>query len=170
MEDDLFTRTRHKKTTIGEVANEVAFLTGKNLDEVEDTDIALTIHKKDKMKVQQEFAMVFIQNLDKVIDIVSKNELRVLVSIVKHCQFKNVFKVTQQAIADDLNLDKGNVSRAFKRLKELKLLLVDEKTKMEYVHPFLFVKGGLKEMKSTDEYKQLCLFHDDESSLLSKPF
>ena len=54
-----------------------------------------------------------------------------------------------------------------KRLKDNNYLLIDHDG-TEYVNPYLFLKGGIKEFKSTETFKQMSLHFEDEK--IKNPF
>jgi predicted transcriptional regulator len=128
-------------------------------DELENREIAIVT--RSKAKVEQEFVLMFVENVQSVVHEISKTEFLVLLSIVKFSQYKNVYNVTQQKLADDLTISQSQVCRAMKRLKEKNFLLNNKG--LEYVNPFLFIKGGITTLKKDKEgamaaVRQLNLF------------
>jgi predicted transcriptional regulator len=111
--------------------------------ELENQELAIVT--RSKAKVEQEFVLMFVENVQTVVHDLTKNEFLVLLSIVKFSQYKNVYNVTQGKIADDSGIAQSQVSRAMKRLKEKNFLI--EKDGLQYVNPFLFIKGGITTLK-----------------------
>ena len=73
---------------------------------------------------------------------------------MKFSQYKNVFKITQTTIAKDTGIQRSNVSVIMKKLREKNYILYDEEQEIEYVNPYIFLKGGIKEFKSTNLFHQ----------------
>ena len=105
----------------------------------------LAIITRSKAKVEQEFVLMFVQNIQSVVDILTKNEFKTLLSIVKYSQYKNVFSINQEKIAKDSAISQPAVSSAMKKLREKSFIL--ENDGVEYVNPYLFIKGGLVALK-----------------------
>ncbi|KQN71609.1 hypothetical protein ASF04_26395 [Duganella sp. Leaf61] len=141
------------------------------LDEMEDMDmsdkkVSVFVTEKEKIKVNQTFVLMFVENLQAIMKTLSKAEMAVLFSVVKFAQYKNVFKITQQTIAKDTGMHRSDVSRAFKTLRANKYLLKDA-DEIEYVNPYLFLKGGIKEFKKTELFSQMqqMQLHFDENDI-----
>ena len=146
-------------STLGELTPD---LLGEFNDmDLSDKKVSVIVSDKEKIKVNQEFVLMFVDNVQKMLDVLTVREIKVLLSIVKFCSYRNVYKITQKTIANDIGIEVSNVCRIMKRLKENNYLLTDENG-TEYVNPYLFLKGGIKEFKSTETFKQLSLhFHDE---------
>lgn len=54
-----------------------------------------------------------------------KNELRVLLKLLSTLSFENWIAISQETIAQEMGLDRSDVSRAIKTLRDLKLLDMD---------------------------------------------
>lgn len=150
-------------------------LTSDLLEGLEDEDLAdksvtVLIADREKIKVKDEFVLLFASNLQTLLvnDKLSLRELKILLTIVKFSQYKNVFNVTQQVIADNAGLDKANVSRDMKKLRSKGFILHDKITGVDFVNPYLFLKGSVKEFKSSPLAKQLHFFEMDED--IKNPF
>lgn len=144
----------------------------EGLDEktMADKRVTVLIANDEKIKVKDEFVLMFASNLQTLLinDKLSLRQLKILLTIVKFSQFKNVFNVTQQVIADNAKIDKANVSREMKKLKEKGFILHDKITGVDFVNPYLFLKGSVKEFKSSSIAKQLKFFEMDED--IKNPF
>ena len=160
------TRMKNKfNSTLGELTPDL--LAQFDEEELQDKKVSVVVSERDKVKVKDEFVLMFVNNVQRMLDILTVREIKVLLSIVKFCSYRNVFKITQKTISNDTGIDVSTVSRVMKKLKEKSYLLIDENG-TEYVNPYLFLKGGIKEFKSTDTFKQMSLhFHDD---IIKNPF
>lgn len=121
----------------------------------------ISIITRSKAKVSQEFVLMFVENVQSVAHDLSKNEFLVLLGIVKFSQYQNVYNLTQAKIAEDTKIPQPQVSRAMKKLKERHYLLA--KDGIEYINPYLFIKGGITSLKkdkdgALEAVKQLQLF------------
>lgn len=139
-------------------------LDGLSEAELKDKEVSVLITERDKIKVKDEFVLLFAANLQTLLvnDKLTLMELKILLTIVKFSQYKNVFNVTQKVIAENAKVEKGNVSRTFRKLKEKGYLLHDPKTGVDFVNPYLFLKGSVKEFKASDFAKQLQFFEMDK--------
>ena len=143
---------------------------GLEPEEIKDKNVTVFISDRDKIKVKDEFVLLFASNLQTLLvkDKISLRELKILLTIVKFSQFKNVFNVTQRVIAENAGLDKASVSRDMKKLKSKGFILHDKITGVDFVNPYLFLKGSVKEFKASPIAKQLHFFEMDED--ISNPF
>ena len=123
--------------------------------DVQDKKVSVFISEKDKIKVQQEFSMCFIENFQSVIKDLTHRELIVFLCLVKFSEFKNVFKITQKTIEKDTGIKQSNISKILKKLKEKNYVLVDEENEIEYINPYIFLKGSIKEFKRSEFYHEL---------------
>lgn len=140
-------------------------LTGDLLQEFSDEDLSdkkvnVFVSDRTPVKVKQEFVLLFVENLQAIMKNLTKNEMSVLFSVVKFASYKNIFKITQQSIANDTGIDRSDVSRAMKKLRDSGYLLKD-KNEVEYLNPYLFLKGGIKEFKASELWKQMQLHFED---------
>lgn len=138
-------------------------------EELQDKKVTVHIHEQDKIKVKNQFVLLFVENLHNLLvkEKISLSELKVLLSIVRFSSYQNVFKITQTTIAKDINMHRSHVSAIMKKLREKQLILEDS-TGVEYVNPYLFLKGSIKELKATERFKQMSLHFNDET--IKNPF
>lgn len=123
-----------------------------------------------KVKVKNEFVMLFVENFQRLVPLLTKNELCVMLSILKFMNYQNVFSLTQKAISKDTGIPQANVSRAMKGLRERKILAENE-LGVGYINPYVFSKGHILEVKKN--LGQLSLVFTDkslESTEIQKPF
>lgn len=128
------------------------------------------IKDRSKIKVTNEFVMLFVENFYRLLPFLKKSEIQVLLCVIRFLNYQNVFAITQKSIADDTGLDKSSVSNAFKRLKALKIL-VETDTGIGYINPYIFGKGSLLEIKGHAKKIGEC-FEDKTltSQEISNPF
>lgn len=154
-----------RKTPKPVMNSSIGDLTGDLLDEFSETELAdkkvnVFVSDKTPVKVKQEFVLLFVENLQAIMKNLTKTEMSVLFSVVKFASFKNVFKITQQTIANDTGINRSDVSRAMKKLRESGYLLKDN-NEIEYINPYLFLKGGVKEFKASELWKQMQLHFEE---------
>jgi len=143
-----------------------------DIDDVSDKNVSVFISDRDKIKVQDEFVMLFASNLQKLIvnDKITMREMKVLLTIAKFTQFKNVFNVTQRVLADDAKITPSAVSQVMKKLKAKGLVLHDSQTGVDFLNPYLFLKGSIKEFKKSSIAKQLRFKEFDMDEDIKNPF
>lgn len=154
-----------QKTTKPLINSSIGDLTGDLLQEFSEDDLSdkkvnVFVSDRTPVKVKQEFVLLFVENLQAIMKNLTKNEMSVLFSVVKFASYKNIFKITQQSIANDTGIDRSDVSRAMKKLRDSGYLLKD-KNEVEYLNPYLFLKGGIKEFKASELWKQMQLHFED---------
>lgn len=152
-----------KTTTKTAFNSNIGGLTNDLLDEfdqedLQDKKVSVHIHDRDKVKVKNHFVLLFVENLQSLLvnEKLTTSELKVLLTIVKYSSYQNVFKITQKTIANDLGIDQAIISRTLKKLRTKQLILQDSDG-TEYVNPYLFLKGSIKEFKATDRFQQMSL-------------
>jgi len=147
-------------------------LEGLDIEDVADKNVTVFISDRDKIKVQDEFVMLFASNLQKLIvnDKITIREMKVLLTIVKFTQFKNVFNVTQKVLADDAKITASAVSQVMKKLKAKGLVLHDTDTGVDFLNPYLFLKGSIKEFKKSSIAQQLRFKEFDMDEDIKNPF
>lgn len=144
-------------------------LLGFDEEDLQDKKVTVHIHEKDKIKVKDQFVLTFVGNLQNLLvhEKLTTSELKVLLTIVQYSSFQNVFKITQKTISNDLNISEAMVSKTMKKLREKQLILEDS-TGVEYVNPYLFLKGKITEFKASERFKQMSLHFNDE--IIKSPF
>ena len=161
------TKTKNKlNTNLGDLSHDL--LTGLDEEELQDKKVTVFVSEPEKIKVKNEFVLLFVENLQSIVNNgLTMNEFKVLLSIVKYSSYRNVFKITQTTISKDTGIDRSDVSRIMKKLKEKSYILHDENNDVDYVNPYLFLKGGIKEFKASPLFKQL---HFTEFDDIKNPF
>lgn len=122
-----------------------------------------------KIKVKQEFIMLFVENFQRLVPILTKNELKVMLSILKFMTFANVFSVTQKAISADSGVPLANVSRAMTALKKWQILSFS-KEGVGHINPYIFSKGKLLEVKKTLPQLSFVFENSMETEKIKNPF
>ena len=153
--------------TSDEVIENITELQARGIDP-ESTKVNIFIGE-DKIGVNSDFVMLFASNLQRLLcrNKLTINEMKILLTIVTYSQYRNMFKVSQKAIAKETGIHKGNVSKYYKSLKEKGIILEDE-NENEFINPYLFVKGKMKEMKATKLFKSMHLLQYDDD--IENPF
>lgn len=127
----------------------------EEIEDLHDKKITINISENEKIKVNDQFVLMFVSNFQRLMEILTHRELKVLLALVKFSEYKNVFKVTQKALEKETGIKQSNISIILNKLKDKNFILEDEENGVEYINPFLFLKGSIKEFKKSDLYKQL---------------
>lgn len=118
-----------------------------------ESDEKLNIFKsKMKAKPKDQFFIMFSGNMAGLLNgKLTAIDLRILFSIIEYVSFGNVINLTQQTIADDLEVKQQQVSRSFKRLEEAGVIF-KEKGSL-FLNPNYLVKGDLYKSKQGEAYR-----------------
>lgn len=97
---------------------------------------------KRKMQIVNEFAIMFGTAFLQCIDDynLSRNDIRVVLKIIEYMKFGNLVRMSYSSIAKDLNIDKSNISKTIKKLRENKLIITDNGN--DYLNPHVIAKGN----------------------------
>ena len=123
--------------------------------DIQDKNVSVFIKEKDKIKVNQQFSLCFLENFQSLTKDLTRRELIVFMSLVKFSKFKNVYKITQKTIEKDTGIKQTNISVVLKKLKEKNYILHDEENEVDYINPYIFLKGSIKEFKTSNLYYEL---------------
>lgn len=115
--------------------------------------VANVFISKNKMQTLNEYVFLFCENLDNIIQHYKLNttEIRIVLKILNYMRFGNLISLSITSLANDLNLNKSNVSRAMKKLKSTELIV--EMNGNLFFNPHVACKGVFDERK--DEDRQL---------------
>lgn len=104
---------------------------------------------KKKMQIVNEFAIMFGTAFLQCIDDynLTRNDIRIMLKIIEYMKFGNLIKFSYSSLAKDLKIDKSNVSKTIKKLKENKLIITDNNN--DYLNPHVIAKGNF-----TDEVSE----------------
>ena len=145
-----------------------------NDDEENKNKITATVNIKTETPkvVKTEFVLAFTENLVELSKLnISKNELKVICYILKIMEYGNLINLNQSSIANAIGIEKGNMSKIFKRLLEKKIFVkIDGHL---FMNSNLFAKGlsskldeekrnNLKNAKSN-------IFNDDNEEVKLAP-
>lgn len=91
--------------------------------------------------------MCFPEELSSIIDTAGLNltDVRVLVRYTKYMEYGNQISISQQDIADDLKMQRSNVSRSVAHLVQAGIF--QRKGRSLFMNPEIFVKGRLDNLK-----------------------
>lgn len=124
----------------------------QNLQEQMDKKDARTnvIVAQNKMQTINEYAFLFATNLSSIIKHydLTKREIVVVLKLIEYMYFGNLLSFSNNRLAEDLNIDKANISRILKRLKKTELIVEDNGNL--YFNPHIACKGTLDERKPDD--------------------
>ena len=101
---------------------------------------SITIKKETQKVVKTEFVLAFTDNLVELSKLnISKNELKVICYILQIMEYGNLINLNQTAVAKAIGIDKGNISKIFKRLTEKQIFIkIDGHL---FMNSNLFAKG-----------------------------
>lgn len=118
-------------------------------------NVFVTANKK-RVKTNLSFSIVFtsvIRMLAKEHNF-SKTDYDVLFCIADQMSIGNSMGVTQQAIANELGINRVQVTRCFTKFRKIGLIIKDDNG-YEYINPFCISKGTLEKFKNNDELYSL---------------
>lgn len=142
--------------------------TGADLTEslgISDNDPVNLFSIRSKVQLKNDFVLMFYENFARLVELLTKRELRVLMAILRFLEYQNVFKITQKTLAKYLEVDEANISRAMKTLRGKKIISVDE-FGTEYVNPYIFAKGNMLQIKK--QVPELAKLFDGQLELLGE--
>ena len=110
---------------------------------------------KSKMPIVNQFVLLFYQSFLFTIDEynLSRNEIRTVLKILEYTQFGNLIQLSFTKIGQDLNINRANISRIFKKLKEAGLL-VDDGGNL-FLNPQVIAKGSFLKRDELDTERLL---------------
>lgn len=126
---------------------------------VEDTDQANyqlnLIKSRIKVKPNESFLMMFSKNLlNAMIEHgLSNTDIKVLLKVCDYVSFGNVINLTHQTIADDLDLNRPQVSKSFNKLENAGVFYKNKSSL--FLNPNYLVKGDLRKSKEGEAYKAI---------------
>lgn len=145
-EDDLFDHPDPKSfKSYEEMENSLAHQEHKakvnSLLEKHDLEKTETIRIQKTVEFQQQFIVVFTENLYTLVKMgLSKNEMIVVAYILNKVEYGNLISLKQVAVCKATGLNKSVVSKVWKKLYELGVLLKDDEDN-EYLNSNIFAKG-----------------------------
>lgn len=109
---------------------------------------------KGTMKVNSPFAILFYESL---LDIfieqnLSKTDIRVILTILKHISKGNVLSLTQKYISTQAKLTPAQVSISYAKLIKCGLILEGEESSL-FINPQIIVKESLRDASQSPAYR-----------------
>ena len=112
-----------------------------------------------RIKAQVEFVMLFGANFDLLLkqnDTLCMSDMRVLFAVLNKMSYGNQLSIKQKAIASELKIDQGNVSKSWKKLLDAGIFTQDIHGN-EFVNFDLFLKGkGRSVVDNFEIQAQMC--------------
>jgi len=144
------------------------------IDDMEENQQINIIKSKIKVKPQEQFVMAFTGNLVGLMDKISALDFKVLLTVCNYVSYGNVINLTQQTIADDLDISQPQVAKSFKKLENSGVFYKHKKSM--FLNPNYLVKGDLAKSKDSEAYKtvrnklyaELSEYIKDEKELQTK--
>lgn len=106
---------------------------------------------KFKMRILNEFVLMFASIFLQTIDDykLTRNDIRVVLKIIEYAQYGNLLKMSYSTLAKDLSIDKGDISKSIKRIKNSQLIIdIDGNL---YLNPHIICKGRFNVSDENDE-------------------
>lgn len=124
---------------------------------------ANVIISKCRMQTINEYVILFVNNFTSIVKTynLTKGDIMVVMKILEYMRFGNLISVTNSTLANDLEMDKGNISRIMKKLKATELIV--EVNGSIFFNPHIACKGTLDERKPDE-----CYLIDYTSDVLEK--
>ena len=126
------------------------------IEQAKDENLQVNIIKsKQKVKPNQSFSLVFQSNLIQITRDYKLNntDFLVLLKVIEYVSYGNLISLTQQTIANDLNIAQPHVSRSWVKLVKAKIIYKSNGSL--FLNPQYIVKGNLKESKESNAYKHI---------------
>jgi hypothetical protein len=126
------------------------------VDEMKQDDNINVFKSKKKANIKENFVIVFNKSLLKSLAKykLSNTDILVLLQVIDYVSYGNVITLTQQNIAEDLDIRQQQVSKSFKKLKEAEIFLDGKKGSL-FLNPQYLVKGDLYKSTDSEAYKQI---------------
>ena len=136
--------------------NELKDVLNNLVDNMKDDENMNVFKGRKKANIKEDFIMAFHSNLK---DNFKKHNLTmtdilVLFQVCEYVSYGNVINLTQQNIAEDLEIKQQQVSRSFKKLKEAEIF-IDGKKGSLFLNPQYLVKGDLYKATDSEAYKEI---------------
>jgi hypothetical protein len=137
-------------STLNEIADDV----DKILESTKEKKQVTVFVGKGTMKVNNPFAILFYETL---LDIfikqnLSKTDIRVILTILKHINKGNVLSLSQKFIAGQAKLTTAQVSISYSRLIKCGLIIEGEEASL-FINPQIIIKESLRDASQSTAYK-----------------
>lgn len=143
----------HAQTIQYSTLNAMADDVDKILESTKEKKQVTVFVGKGTMRVNNPFAILFYETL---LDIfitqnLSKTDIRVILTILKHISKGNVLSLSQKYIAEHAQLTTAQVSISYGRLIKCGLIIEDEGS--FFVNPQIIIKESLRDASQSTAYK-----------------
>lgn len=104
-----------------------------------------------RMKILNEFALMFASAFLQTIDDykLTRNDIRIVLKIIEYAQYGNLLRMSYTTLANDLNIDRADISKSIKRIKKSQLIIdIDGSL---YLNPHIICKGRFNTADENDE-------------------
>lgn len=126
---------------------EIKLIDEKHAKKIIEETLKKNVFIDNRNDIEHLFSLTFISNLQSALKDLTVRDLSVLLTIIKLASFRNVYSIKQVTIAKDTGLNKSDVSKSLKKLKELNYLITDENNDISYVNPYLFFTGSIAQLR-----------------------
>ena len=132
------------KNTISEIVN--------GINSIGEMDIAVNVAQK-RLKPNEEFVFMFLDKFYNLIEdeIITKQDIRVLIAYAKRMLYGNQISISQQDIAEELNIDKSKVSKSVAKLTKHGVFYKESRSL--YMNWKFLAKGNLTDFIKADQDK-----------------
>ena len=120
--DEKLNKIKHlPKNTVDEIV--------EGINSIGEMDISVNVARQ-RIKPDQEFIFYFLTNMDSLISDpeITKQDIAVLMKYAAQMQYGNQISIAQADIAEDLGIDKSNVSKSVKKLTQKGVFLKDRRS------------------------------------------
>ncbi len=143
----------HAQTIQYSTLNDMADDVDKILESTKEKKQVTVFVGKGTMRVNNPFAILFYETL---LDIfitqnLSKTDIRVILTILKHISKGNVLSLSQKYIAEQAQLTTAQVSISYGRLIKCGLIIENEGSL--FVNPQIIIKESLRDASQSTAYK-----------------
>ena len=101
----------------------------EGINSIGELDISVNVARQ-RLKPDQEFVFYFLTNMDSLISDpeITKQDIAVLMKYAAKMQYGNQISIAQADIAEDLGIDKSNVSKSVRKLTQKGVFLKDRRS------------------------------------------
>jgi len=121
------------------------------IDSMKENQQINIIKSKVKVKPKDQFVMAFTGNLVGLMDKISALDFKILLTVCNYVSFGNLINLTQQTIAEDLEISQPQVAKSFKKLEQAGVFYKQKGSL--FLNPNYLVKGDLAKSKESEAYK-----------------
>lgn len=134
---------------------------------LEDSHTAIIVGRQ-RVKPLNQFVMLFYANLRQIIEEHDLNTttLKVLLMLIEKMEYGNLVQLKQSALAKEMGMQRQNINRAFRTLKDIGLLL--ELETGIYVNPHVITKGELVKFKYDEKGHCTATYNESEKKSIAK--